>query len=236
MMNGPSDEIEGPRDPDAGLRYLGEVTALGPVEDTPIEGQEHLRAHQVPIGTREGDMVYRGLDEDGQPVWERIPEHVPVFTDDGSVLVVDEFTGDTSWHNPLALAARDGVPRSSPKTRRPLREMFDEDERKKRAADAERERLERLRASGRLVDQLELYMHYLTYAKGRYDDYQIADDVIGDVLNALRGEVLHRPELDVQAALREAWSDGYAEGAGYIGACCGCSGRGEPPANPYGED
>ena len=56
-----------------------------------------------------------------------------------------------------------------------------------------------------------------------------------DVLAALRGEVPHRPDLDVQTALRTAWEGGYAAGEDHISACCGCSGMGEPPVNPYGE-
>ena len=41
------------------------------------------------------------------------------------------------------------------------------------------------------------------------------------------------PDPGSGESLEEAWEEGFADGAGYTASCCGCTGKGEPPENPY---
>lgn len=178
-MNGPSDEI-GPLErlwhngdfavwegQDAQARAIEAGSdPLDVIEDAPVEGQAHLRSPDdvaVPIGTREGDMIYKGLVFEGHPVWERATE--------------DE---------KLALQAREEIPRSTPKTRRPLREMFAEDERR----EAERQEQARKYASTDPLDRLEVYMERRIWADMKYDEPLDAQEALDDALEWLKAHTV----------------------------------------------
>lgn len=164
-MNGPSDEIgpiwQGvvPQSPGDIADIVAGLRRAEPVEDTPIEGQMHLSTHAVPIGATEGEMIYRGLDFEGMPVWEPVTEE-------------EEFV----------LEARESLPRSSLKTRRPLREMFEADERKRREAEEEA----RKRRSTDPLDRLEVYMTDRIWREDVYDEPLDAQEALDDVLDWLR--------------------------------------------------
>lgn len=100
-----------------------------------------------------------------------------------------------------------------------LQRMEKRDRERAEAIEKDRE----LRRSTRPIDRLEVHMRDRIWREVAYDEPLDADEVVDDVLAWLRKEKV----------LAEVWEDGFGAGYDYVSACCGCSGRGPEPANPY---
>lgn len=96
--------------------------------------------------------------------------------------------------------------------------------------DREHEEERRMAASPHPLDRLKIYMGRKIWTESDYEFEDLsgllaADQVVDDVIEWLREHEI----------LPDTWDEGFAAGTAYLAECCGCSGRGPTPANPYEE-